>query len=158
MLEDNLPTDHNLTRAHNLLATGWSLAAVKKERAWLRQGRGIRPLYNLITELGSVLQGAALADAVVGKAAALLSLKAGLGAVWAGLISTPALELLQAARVEVRYNDQVPHILNHRKDNLCPMEMLVQNVSDPAEAYRLIGAKLVSMVPSPSQEKEAGRE
>lgn len=53
-------------------------------------------------------------------------------------ISTPALELLKSANVEVNYRDEVPLILNRMKSGSCPMESLCSESNDPEEIFRLI--------------------
>lgn len=133
--------DNELDRARALL-TASSLVAVKGERVWRKAGRGIRPLFSLIEEVGPELAGAALADTVVGKAAALLALYAGFAAVYARILSAPAQAVLQGEGLAVAYDRLVPNILNREKSGLCPMESLTLPLADPAAAYQAVAAKL----------------
>lgn len=101
--------------------------------------KGIIDLYTLVTEQPTFLHGGLLADEVIGRGAALLLVKAGAKEVWADMISEQALEVLNAAGIPVSYSNKVPYIINRTKTGMCPVEKLTQQVTDPEEAYRLIG-------------------
>lgn len=146
MIESVNPSDRSddLSRALALLASS-SLVAINGERVWRKEGRGIRPLFTLIEEVGPELRGASLADIVVGKAAALLAVFAGFRSVYARTLSRPALAVLEEYGLETAYENLVPHILNREKTGFCPMETLTLPIQDPQEAYRAIAAKLAEM-------------
>jgi hypothetical protein len=95
--------------------------------------RGIRPLLELL-ENGTDLHGYSAADKVVGKAAAFLYCLLGVKALHAGVISQPALAVLEATGIVVRYSTLVPAIRNRTGDGFCPMETAVWDLSDPALA------------------------
>ncbi|NLY50082.1 MAG: DUF1893 domain-containing protein [Firmicutes bacterium] len=138
-MQDQIAQD--LAKAKNLLGSA-SLIAVKGNQVWQREGRGIRPLFDLITALGETLHGAVLADVVVGKAAALLAVYAGFRAVHARTLSGPALNVLKSHGVRVSYDILTERILNHDQTGFCPMEMLTHNIENPAAAYAAIATKL----------------
>ena len=79
-----------------------------------------------------------LADKVIGKAAALLCLKAGIKIIYAGVISTPALEILKENCIPVGYGNEVTAIENRTKTGLCPMESLSRRVESPDVMYNKI--------------------
>ncbi len=113
----------------------------QKEHLYKFTERGIRPFMSLL-ENGTDLTGAACADKVVGKAAALLMQKAGIATLYAGIISEPATKVLTDAGIEYEYGTLVPRIQNRKGDGLCPMESAVMDITDADEAYRVLKAKL----------------
>jgi len=82
------------------------------------------------------------ADRIVGMAAVLLNLYLGSKEVHAVLISTGAKELLTERGVVFGYREETDAIKMKDGAIFCPFERLVQGVSDPAEAYERIKAKM----------------
>ena len=97
--------------------------------------RGIKPILSWLAAAPDTLHGAAIADKVVGKAAALLFIQGGISCLHTRIISQPALEILTAYQIPVTYNHLVERISNRAGDGLCPMESRVIDINDPAEAY-----------------------
>lgn len=85
-------------------------------------GRGVSDLYRLLTEEPEFLTGAFIADKVVGRGAAALMILGGVNAVFARVISTPALEFFRTYGIEVEYTVEVPHIINRQGSDWCPLE------------------------------------
>lgn len=106
--------------------------------------RGVRPLLDLLAGNTSVT-GFAAADKVVGKAAAYLYCLLGIGSLYAGIISTPALEVLKHRNIPVEYDILVPGIRNRTGDGPCPMENAVLHIDDPEEALVAIQATLAQL-------------
>ena len=97
-------------------------------------GRGISDLYGILTEHPDWLRGASVADKVVGKgAAALLILE-----LFAGVISTSALGLLEDSGISLRFAEKVPYIINRKRDDLCPVETLCKDCKTAAECFPFI--------------------
>jgi len=84
--------------------------------------RGVRDLFRLLHERPRELQGALIADKVVGKGAAALMILGRIEALFADVISIPALELLERARIATRYGIAVPRIINRQGTGPCPLE------------------------------------
>lgn len=125
-----------------MAATGSSLVVVSKSRVWQRAGQGIRPLYELLADERPNLEGAALADKVMGSAAALLVLHAGITSVYAQVMSKRAQKLLLGNNVYVDCDLLVQQILNRSRTEFCPMEIITADLWVPAQAYQVIGCKL----------------
>ena len=123
---------------------GHSIAIAREGKVLTDDARGISPMLDLIGK-GEDLRGAAVADLVVGRAAALLFLYAGVCEVYAAVISRPALATLMGAGVLCRYDTLTEHIVNRTGDDICPMEKAVLTVTDPAIAYPLLLAKRDAM-------------
>lgn len=96
-------------------------------------GRGISDLYRLLHENPDVLQGAQLADKVVGKGAAALMALGKVKEVYAEVISEPALSLLEGESIRTTYGKLVPHIINREGTGLCPVEARCMNCQTPKE-------------------------
>ncbi len=111
------------------------------ERILKADARGIKPLLSWIQN-GEDLQGGAVADKVVGKAAAFLMEKAGFAAVYAAVLSEPAAEVFRRAEIAFSYGKLVPRIQNRTGDGLCPMESAVMEVSDAESAYTRLQEQL----------------
>jgi len=104
--------------------------------------RGVVDLYDLLTSDPAFMKGGLLADRIIGRGAALLAAKGGIVAVYADLLSEPALEVLKEAGMSISYNQLVPHITNWAGDGMCFVEALTLDTSDLDEAYRRIGTFL----------------
>ena len=121
-----------------LEAEGVTFAAVSPSgEQKTSQKKGIAPMMEILAECPDFLQGAAVADQVIGKAAAFLLRKGG-----AKVISEHALETLQNSGIAVSYGTKVPYIINRNKDGMCPMEQTVLSVTDVEEAYGKLQEKL----------------
>ncbi|MEM2057911.1 MAG: DUF1893 domain-containing protein, partial [Thermoproteota archaeon] len=77
---------------------------------------GVIGLVEAIENYGVELSGAAAADRIVGRAAAMLCLYANIAAVYAEVISRKALNVLSEKNVKVEYETLVPEILNRMKN------------------------------------------
>ncbi len=87
----------------------------------------------------------AAADRVVGKAAAFLYVLLGVTAVYAEVLSEPALKVLRGHGMAVEAQCVVGRIVNRKGDGLCPMESAVMEIEDAAAAYKAIDARLRAM-------------
>ena len=105
--------------------------------------RGILPLIEAIDGLDREGLGELVtADRIVGRAAVLLNIHLGVSEVHAMLISTGAKDMLQKHGIGFQFREETEAI--KMKDGViyCPFERMVQDISDPEEAYVKIKAKL----------------
>ncbi len=100
--------------------------------------RGFADLYRLLRTERDFLQGAFVADKVVGKAAAALMTLGSVGGVFADVISAPARRMLAEAGIEVEYTVEVPHIMNRAQTDWCPVEKMCSECSTAEECLPLI--------------------
>lgn len=134
-----------LMDAYSLLEGGASLAIIEEnKRISLHHGKGIGPLVDLIEE-GEDLSDCLLVDKVTGKAAALLCVLLKVKKLYTILLSEQAIPVLEKAGVSYQYGSLVPHILNAKKDGMCPMEQAVEDIDDPEEAYPILKERLLQM-------------
>lgn len=113
-----------------------SLVIVNKSNIIFKsQESGIRSLIQAIETSGETLLRASVADKIVGKAAALLMLYAGMDNVHANLVSEPAEQLLSGRKKNLSYLKMVTNILNRDRSDICPMEKMSLKMQSPEEAF-----------------------
>lgn len=100
--------------------------------------RGVADLWQLCQSDEHFLQGALIADKVIGKGAAALMIHGGVNQVYADVISQPALALLQTHGIDTSYTQLTDRILNRRADGLCPVETLCVDLESIADMLTAI--------------------
>lgn len=100
--------------------------------------RGVKDLFRLLTEEPELLDGAFVADKVVGKGAAALMILGGVRGVYADVISAGALELFAARNIPVSCALEVPHIVNRSHTGWCPVETLCRDCRTAEECLEPI--------------------
>ena len=101
---------------------------------------GVNDLLQLLENEPQRLQGAVVADKVIGKAAAAIMVVGGVKQVYTNLISTPAREMLEKAGVQVSAAEEVEMILNRDQTGQCPMDKSLNDTDDPAECVAILAA------------------
>lgn len=99
--------------------------------------RGVADLYDLVKNKPGLLQGASVADKVVGKGAAALMILGGIKELYTDVISQSALTLLQGTDINTNFGRVVPFIQNRDKSGWCPVEKMCDHESS-AEAIGLL--------------------
>lgn len=99
--------------------------------------RGIAPMLEFIGG-GYDLRGYSAADAVVGKAAAMLFVKAGIKEVFAKTLSKSGKSVLERHGISVTYDVLTEFIINRAKTGMCPMERAVGDTDDIERAYIIL--------------------
>jgi hypothetical protein len=113
-----------------------TLIIIKKgETLFETQSHRISGFLTAIEKIGRDLEGASVADKVVGKAVALLCAYAGIKAVYAETLSRNAIDVLEGSLIEVAWKSLVDNILDTSKKDVCPFEKEATNITDPKEAY-----------------------
>ena len=100
--------------------------------------RGVMDLLRLLETSPCVLDGACVADKVVGKGAAALMILGGVSAVYADVISRAALELLAGAGISAGFGECVDAIINRAATGVCPVETLCRDCATADECLPLI--------------------
>ncbi len=131
-------------RAKTLLAGETTCVLVKGDSTLVSTKRGIAPMIDWLGQ-GQTLAGFAVADRIVGKAAAMLFVKAGLSAVYAEVLSEPGKAYLERRGIPVTYGVLTPAIINRAGDGPCPMEAAVADIDDPEEGCLTLSAKLAAL-------------
>ncbi|MBP5687660.1 MAG: DUF1893 domain-containing protein [Muribaculaceae bacterium] len=105
---------------------------------------GVKDLFNLVATRPQVLEGGLVADRVIGRGAALLLLLGHVERVYAQLISSQAVQVLQDAGIRVDYDKMVPNIINRDGTDICPVEKLTMNIIQPELAFEKIREFLIN--------------
>ena len=119
-----------------LVNEDFSLVIVKKEKVIFEKKKsGIKGFLQAIEKLDKKLLQSSVADKIVGVAAAMLCVYAGVSSVFAMTISDPGIKVLKENKIAYRYENKVSNILNRNKDDVCPFEKQAIASINSEEAY-----------------------
>ena len=119
-----------------LIEEDLSLVMVKKGKVIFEtKKQGISGFLQAIEKLDKNLVAASAADKIVGVAAAMLCVYAGVISVSAQTISEGGLGMLEDNSIECQFEKKVSNILNRDKNDVCPFEKLAMNSGTVEEAY-----------------------
>jgi hypothetical protein len=135
----------DLELAKTILREQGKVLALVKDGHVLGTGErpGVADLLTLASQLGTQAEGAALADRVVGKAAAMVARSMGVSAIYGRLASEAARQAC-GQDIPLEYEQIVPLILNRKGDGPCPLEKLVMTIDDPHQAVTALKSFLAS--------------
>ena len=105
---------------------------------------GIAPIMQWLEE-GIDLTGYEAADKIIGKAAAMLFVKAGVTSVYGEVMSEPARLFLKSKGIPYSYGTLTDKIINRAGNGMCPMETTVLEINDVEEAYVALKETLVRL-------------
>lgn len=130
--------DLDLIKSKELLdSSSYTCVLRKGDACYYSDHRGVKPLLQWLDE-GSDLRGFSAADKVVGKAAAYLYALLGVKAVFARVISSPSVAVLEEHGIAVFFETKVDAIRNRTNTGLCPMEQAVKAAKTPEEALAMV--------------------
>jgi hypothetical protein len=111
--------------------------AIVKNGAVLFETRShrITGFLEAVETLGDQLEGAAVADRVVGKAVAFLCVYAKIRAVYAAVLSRKAQAVLKKDGITCQWQELVENVLDANKTGMCPFEKTAAGIFDAEEAY-----------------------
>ena len=133
---------NELKKAKELLSTNeYTCVLCHGEKFYTSTQRGVKPLVDWLSSK-TELRGFSAADKVVGKGAAFLYALLGVRAVYANVISRPALAVLLTHGIDTQYDTLAENIINRKGDGICPIESAVLEINEPREAYEAIIKKL----------------
>ena len=131
-------TDIMIAKEH---LDGHSICLCKGGEWFTDDGRGISPMMRF-TAQNKPLEGYSAADIIVGRAAAMLFVKAGIVSVYARVLSKGAKEYLDEHNIPVSYEILTEKIIDRTGKDICPMEKAVADITDPDEGYEALKAAL----------------
>lgn len=132
----------DIERAKKLLeAEGFSCVFTQGDTIYTSRKTGVAPLVEFLSS-GINLNGFSAADKIIGKAAALLFVLAGVREVYASVMSEPAVAVLQQNKICHSYGILTPSIENRTGTGQCPMEQAVARIDDPTQALTAIRATM----------------
>ena len=104
---------------------------------------------------GRDLSGYSAADIIVGKAAAILFVKAGIAAVYGKVMSIAGRDYLIRYNIPCSWDTLTENIINRKGDDICPMEKTVAEISDAEEGYEALKEKLLALSKTNNNPTEA---
>lgn len=105
-----------------LLKRNYSCVIGKNDDIRTFSKRGVMDLYELLKNDPAFLNGASIADKVIGKGAAAILALGKIKEIYTPLISTPALLLLRKENIRCSFDQEVPYIKNRTQTGSCPLE------------------------------------
>lgn len=124
---------------------GLTLIIVKNGAVLFETGsHRISGFLGAIGQFGVRLEGASVADRVVGKAIALLCVYARIREVYAEVLSRKAQAVLEENGILCQWQKLVDTILDLNGNDVCPFEKAAADISDPEKAYATFKALLES--------------
>ena len=128
----------DLRRAIALLKSGeYTCVLAKGERIYTSRERGVAPMLGYLAEHLN-LQGFAVADRIVGRAAAMLFVLAGIEEAYGEVMSKGAAEYLRQRGIGASFGVETERIINRAGNGSCPMEAAVAGIDDPVAGYDAI--------------------
>ena len=113
-----------------------SLVIVKKGKVIFETKKpGIGGFLHAIEKLDKEMVASSAADKIVGVAAALLCVYAGVASVFALTVSERGIKVLEDNNVACMFEKKVSNILNRSKNDVCPFEKMAMASGSPDEAY-----------------------
>lgn len=125
-----------------LQGNGYTFVAMNNGEIRFSFERGVAPIIELIDKEPQFLNGAVVADKVIGKAAAMLLCAYGVKSIRTPLTSRHALNYIKSKDTRLEYDEAVDYIINRDRTDMCPMEKNVLDTNDEKEAERLIRNKI----------------
>ena len=117
---------------------GLSLLVYNDSTLTTHDNRGVQDLLALIGSQPERLQGAIVADKVIGKAAAALMATGGVVEVHTNVICTSARELLEYEGIKVYAAEEVPQILNRDKSGMCPIDSQLEGIETVEDCVEIL--------------------
>ncbi|PVX25041.1 MAG: hypothetical protein CW691_05715 [Candidatus Bathyarchaeum sp.] len=119
-----------------LIEKNLSLVIVKKEKIIFEtKKQGVSGFLQAIETLNQDLIEASVADKIVGVAAAMLCVYAGVSSVFALTVSEGGIRMLEDNNILCIFEKKVSNILNRNKTDVCPFEKRAIASGNAEEAY-----------------------
>ena len=122
---------------------GLSLLVFNHGELTTHANRGVQDLLQLISEQPERLQGAVVADKIIGKAAAAIMATGGVREVHTNIICTPAKKLFEQQGILIFATEEVPMILNRDRSSMCPIDTQIADIESIEECVAILQTRLV---------------
>jgi len=99
---------------------------------------GMRGLLQAVEEYNEDLAGTAVADKIVGRAAAMLCVYFKVKSVFAITMTEGALRFLTKNRVAHKFERYVLRLMNTQGTDICPFERAIRDIDNPKEAFKTL--------------------
>lgn len=134
----------DIDKAKSLLKDDKTLVLVKDNEIIDSKLSGIKPLLTFLDKKTN-LEGFSLADKIIGKAQAMLCVKAKIKEAHGKVMSKEGLRILKENNIHCSYDVLTDEIINRKGTDICPMEKVVKNIEDIEKAYIALKEKVREM-------------
>lgn len=137
----------DLKLAREVLSTSdSSIVVICYGKIWKqKKGDGIKPILEVIEEMGEDIHGSVIGDRILGRASALLCRYAKAQGVYSPQGTKTGIALLIMGGVPCQVDELIPQIMNRDGDGLCPFEKILKDVDSPEEAYKILKEKVIGV-------------
>ena len=123
----------DIEKAKKIFCSGeYTCVLCKGDIVFTSTSNGISPMLDFI-ENKTELCGFSAADKIVGKAAAILFVYAGVSQVYADVMSKQAVDFLASHNVKYSFGKLADKIINRSGTGICPMEKTVEKISSASD-------------------------
>jgi hypothetical protein len=127
-----------------LSTTDCSIVVISYEKIWKKKTReGIRPILETIEEMGEDIHGSIIGARILGRASALLCRYAKAEGVYSPQGTKTGIALLIMGGVPCQVDELIPFIKNRPGDDICPFEKMLEDITSPEEAYKILKEKVI---------------
>jgi len=121
-----------------------SIVLVNYGKIWKeKKGMGIKPILELVDEMGDELNEYVIGDRILGRASAFLCRYAKVKAVYSPQATKTAIAILILGGIPCQVDSMIPFIKNRDGEEMCPFEDLLKDVEQPDVAYKILKEKLL---------------
>lgn len=106
---------------------------------------GVMDLYEMTEGKDGALDGAYVADKIIGKGAAALMIAGGVKAVRTHKITKAAKKMFEEAGVKIDTDEEIETIENRLRTGMCPLETRLKNISSPKECLPVIDSFIADL-------------
>ena len=129
-----------------LSTTDSSIVVISYGKIWKKKkGDGIKPILEVIEEMGEDIHGYVIGDRILGRASALLCRYAKAQGVYSPQGTKTGIALMIMGGVPCQVDELIPQIMNRNGDGLCPFEKMLKDVDTPEEAYKILKDKVMGV-------------
>ena len=143
VVNDEILKDMNLARAE-LSSGDYSIVVIQDEKILTQKiGDGIKPIMNVIDELGDELKDTVVGNRLLGKASAFLLRYSKVKGVYSPQATKTAIAILIIGGITCQVDELIPFIKNENYESFGKFEEMLGNVESPEEAYNILKEKII---------------
>ena len=138
MIEKNILADMDLA-SNSIIKSKNSIVVVKNGIILSeKKGDGLKPILEVIEELGDSIKESIIGDKILGKASSLLCIYCNASGVYSKQSTKNAIALLIKYNIPIQTDKIIPYIENKMGNDICPFEKMIDKVDSPKEAYKIL--------------------
>ena len=121
-----------------------SIVLISYGKIWReKKGNGIKPILELVEEMGDELSEYVIGDRILGRASAFLCRYANVQAVYSPQATKTAIAILILGGIPCQIDQMIPFIKNRDGTGKCPFEDLLKGIEKPDEAYKILKERIL---------------